>query len=402
MFDWMLLLGKGGYMAYFGQTDHMSRHFEASGLGACPAGVNAAEYALEVTGAGIAATTDRESPDDVAKRIANVYYDSEQHGAMIRATEAVEQDMTEGLRASDAQLISPMEQFAVCLQREWRISKRDLGLMRAVVGSTIMISFLSSTVYWQVRASATTPDPCSPRRSAPHPRSSSSTSAGQGPGGQRKSRRCHLPRHHVCYVQRCAAVALRYPGAPASLCHRAATSVIPTRIMRRTIFYRERASAMYGILPSFAARMVAEVPLRTVQSLIFSCTVYWATGMNDDFVRFLLFVVVMFISIHNGVAVAEAVAFLGPDGPTSTLMHTIFLVLNVLTCGFLGAPTPLPPRRMLLPVPRGKRVALPRSLCTLVHRPAAQRRRKSFRRPGSGCSRPTLSAFPCSTLRRTR
>lgn len=96
---------------------------------------------------------------------------------------------------------------------------------------------------------------------------------------------------------------------------------------------------MYGVLPSFAARTLAEVPLRLVQCLIFCCNVYWATGMNDNFSRFLLFVAGLFFTIVGGVGIAEAASFLGPDGPTATLIHSVYLILNVLTCGFLGAST---------------------------------------------------------------
>lgn len=209
MFDWMLLLGKGGFMAYFGKTADMGGYFEANGLGSCPPGVNPAEHALDVTGAGIAAAADGESADAAAERIAQVYLKSSHHEAMSAATVAAESVNASGIVEDGDKLPGPIEQFRVCFWRERNINRRDVGLTRAVLGSTTMISFLASTVYWQVRLRCHFPAPA-------HSVSRALSAARILARGQRQPFLRHLSRHHVHHVQRCGALpAERDPCSPA-------------------------------------------------------------------------------------------------------------------------------------------------------------------------------------------
>jgi hypothetical protein len=57
----MLLLQRGGEVAYAGPINQLSAYLESVGYGACPEGRNIADFALEVAGGGI-----RDAPVDAA------------------------------------------------------------------------------------------------------------------------------------------------------------------------------------------------------------------------------------------------------------------------------------------------------------------------------------------------
>ena len=49
LFDWILLMAKGGRVTYFGPVADMSAYLRNNGMGTCPEGINPADFALEAT-----------------------------------------------------------------------------------------------------------------------------------------------------------------------------------------------------------------------------------------------------------------------------------------------------------------------------------------------------------------
>jgi hypothetical protein len=94
------------------------------------------------------------------------------------------------------------------------------------------------------------------------------------------------------------------------------TNALPSVLVERDVFYRQRDAKYYKPLPYLIANILADVPMTVIEGVLFSCIVYWLCGLNDSeaggrfgyfmfmciafyFVRFLLFFLTPTAHLHR-------------------------------------------------------------------------------------------------------
>ncbi|KAL4238380.1 hypothetical protein ACF0H5_003089 [Mactra antiquata] len=74
----------------------------------------------------------------------------------------------------------------------------------------------------------------------------------------------------------------------------------------RDLYYRECRDGLYGTGTFLVAYSIHVIPLQILSTLIFSSIIYWVTGMNPNFDRFVLFTLEVFILHYWGEMVTVA------------------------------------------------------------------------------------------------
>lgn len=72
----------------------------------------------------------------------------------------------------------------------------------------------------------------------------------------------------------------------------------------RPVFLREQANKMYNVLPYYLAKVLIDIPVVALVSMIFSCTTYFGIGMTITANQFFLFFACLYL-------VGESAASLG-------------------------------------------------------------------------------------------
>jgi len=286
-FDTMLLLCKGGKMAYLGPTGDVKSYFSERGLGTPRSGENVADFALNVTGAGIG----QASAEDNARRLAQVNEAFKSSELSRRSMEEIRLVKAHPQGVGDLGAMARagfVKQFRMNLQREWRSQLRDREARFGLLGMTVMVVVIMSTLFWQI--------------------SNDQTSA----------------------VSRVGALFLVSMFLIFS-----SNQIVPVRMSKRLIVYRERASQTYSIESYFFARALAEMPTRFAQVAALSLIAYWTVGFDPEADKFFYFVLVAWFAVMTGVAMADFSTGISPDSVLATLIHMLLLIIFMLAAGFL-------------------------------------------------------------------
>lgn len=59
------------------------------------------------------------------------------------------------------------------------------------------------------------------------------------------------------------------------------TNALPSVLVERDVFYRQRDARYYSPLPYLVANILADLPMTVIEGVLFSCIVYWLCGLND-------------------------------------------------------------------------------------------------------------------------
>jgi ABC-type multidrug transport system ATPase subunit len=115
-FDRLLLLMKGGKTVYFGDIGHHSRnviqYFESNGAFQCPPDANAAEYILDVIGAGATATVDRDWSE--------VWRRTQEHSQVVIEIQALKEEYGAGSSVDSTEEFVTESDFAVSWFTQYR------------------------------------------------------------------------------------------------------------------------------------------------------------------------------------------------------------------------------------------------------------------------------------------
>lgn len=104
-------------------------------------------------------------------------------------------------------------------------------------------------------------------------------------------------------------------------------------IDERLLVNRERAAGVYSAGPYFFARTVVDVPLQTLQTLLFASIMYWMSQLNPGADRFFIY---LGICIVNAVCAGSIYAFIGSFSPNATVGNILVPVVTVLFFLFAG------------------------------------------------------------------
>lgn len=286
-FDRLLLLARGGKVAYFGDIGDnsavMNSYFEANGARHCEQHENPAEYILEVIGAGIDGKskqdwTDvwRNSPehqavqDELARLNANV------------GTLGVDENATEFATSTGYQV---WEVYKRMNRIWWRDPYFNIGR----IWQAFFIGILNGFTFWQLQA---TPS----------------------------------------QLQLRALIVFQVMIMGLTLIF----SIQPQFMMQRLFFRRDYASKYYGFFAFALAMILVEIPYMCVAGAVGFLPLYWTAGIQtthlDGFYLYLMLVVFLLFCISFGLAIAAMLESMAQASIVTPIPNTfLFLFAGLLS-----------------------------------------------------------------------
>ncbi|KXZ48202.1 hypothetical protein GPECTOR_29g109 [Gonium pectorale] len=112
-------------------------------------------------------------------------------------------------------------------------------------------------------------------------------------------------------------------------------TILPVVNSDRAVFYRERASGMFHVIPYVLSQGLAEMPYIAAQSILYSIIVYFTIQFEFTAVKYCWFLLFFWLNLMAFTFFGVAVMSLLPAVPLATSGAAFFLLLWNLYCGFL-------------------------------------------------------------------
>eukprot|EP00808_Paulinella_micropora_P007267 g52376.t1 len=120
-------------------------------------------------------------------------------------------------------------------------------------------------------------------------------------------------------------------------------SVIPVLSDERVVYYRERASLTYDVVPYSWALTITELPYLMISSFLFSVILYNLVGLRPGLQGFLFYWLVYFLYTVLQVFFGQLLAVAMPTAKIAAAMGAGLIMLWNLFCGFLIPRDKIPP-----------------------------------------------------------
>ena len=112
--------------------------------------------------------------------------------------------------------------------------------------------------------------------------------------------------------------------------------LLPVFAVDRAILMRERASAMYRVLPSYSAKFVSLLPFSLFLLLLFCIPLYFIAGLTMPFDRLLVFLVVLLALRLAAMAMGLFIASISPSLQISQIIGPLLIVIFFIFGGNLA------------------------------------------------------------------
>lgn len=178
-------------------------------------------------------------------------------------------------------------QFRFLAVRAWRQVLRDKAALAARAGSSVFSALVFAAVYWRLGRSQ-------------------------------------------------AAIQSRTGLLQVVAVNAAMTSVVKTLGLfpkERVIVQRERAKGAYDLLPYFASKLAAELPVSAAFPLLFGCVVYPTCGLNPSLARFAKFLGLVTLDSFSSSAFGMTVGAFAPSAEAATAMGPALMVIWIVFGG---------------------------------------------------------------------
>uniref|UniRef100_K3WSR2 ABC transporter domain-containing protein n=1 Tax=Globisporangium ultimum (strain ATCC 200006 / CBS 805.95 / DAOM BR144) TaxID=431595 RepID=K3WSR2_GLOUD len=119
-------------------------------------------------------------------------------------------------------------------------------------------------------------------------------------------------------------------------------SQIPTYIVARTIFYKQRAANFYRTAAYVVACSVQQLPLAITETIVFGSLLYWMCGFVPKAGAYFVFLLILFLTNMTCAAWFFFVAAISPDLSIAKPLAMISILLFVLFAGFVVAKSNIP------------------------------------------------------------
>ncbi|PRP87719.1 hypothetical protein PROFUN_02419 [Planoprotostelium fungivorum] len=292
-FDRLLLLAKGGKMAYFGdigpQSSTLIQYFTKNGVRTCSQEENPAEYMLEAIGAGVSGNTDKDWPQ--------IWLDSEER-------QTVKDELNRSLdNAEDNKGEEKATEFATgTLYQTWEVYKRmNLVYWRdpyyniGRLWQSALVGLINGFSFWQLQNSSS-----------------------------------DLQSRILCIFQSIILGVMLIFNA------------MPIFFMQREYFRRDYASKFYSWLPFAVSIVLVELPYLTLAGTLSMVCSYWSAGLDstpiNGFYYWILFVLFLFYCVAFG----QAIAAFAMNIVQAMLLLPLLVVFLFLFCGILQPPANMP------------------------------------------------------------
>eukprot|EP00122_Pirum_gemmata_P007582 Pgem_evm1s6962 len=116
-------------------------------------------------------------------------------------------------------------------------------------------------------------------------------------------------------------------------------------ISDRDVFYKERSSGYYSVLPYFLSKIILEWPYALVTTLFFSVVIYFGCGyyhLQDDAGHFLFFWLIIFLLNEVAAAFAGFISAICPTIEVAIAVAPMLMILQFLFAGFLITVSKIP------------------------------------------------------------
>ncbi|DBA97183.1 TPA: hypothetical protein ACH3X1_014944 [Trebouxia sp. C0004] len=292
-FDELLLLQRGGSTLYAGALGENSRdlitYFEKLGSPPITPGYNPATWMLENTTASV------EEKEDIS--FAEQFLNSELKGQTDQLVDEHSQENAykpiefkeKYAKRSSTQYLALLKKFSIAY---WRTP--EYNYIRFI--TTVILGFVLGTLYWKIG----------------HKRSS---------------------EQDVTAVVGAVNATTIFLGALYAL------NVLPVISVERAVYYRERASFFYHSLPFSLAQCTVELPYIFVQACVYSCIVYWCTGLELNVEKFFWFLLFLLLTLdeftHVGIMSVNVSSNLQI---ATTVLLTLIPTWNVLSGFYIAKP----------------------------------------------------------------
>lgn len=111
-----------------------------------------------------------------------------------------------------------------------------------------------------------------------------------------------------------------------------AASYVPAIVLERPLFVRERSDGLYRVITYLSSKMIEELGIALMTSLIFSNVVFWPIRLQGQWVLFWL---IYFATLACGIVVAYFVAALSPNMDVANAALPSYVVTLLFFSGFL-------------------------------------------------------------------
>lgn len=108
------------------------------------------------------------------------------------------------------------------------------------------------------------------------------------------------------------------------------------------VIRKERTSGSYRLSAYFCAKSIVDVPVKIAYPLVFSIIVYWVTGLNPSFARFMIFVVVLLCHTLLAQSVGLTASTATLNVRKAVVLAFIFTLSSVLLTGYYANTNNLP------------------------------------------------------------
>ncbi|TMW67511.1 hypothetical protein Poli38472_011131 [Pythium oligandrum] len=117
---------------------------------------------------------------------------------------------------------------------------------------------------------------------------------------------------------------------------------IPTVMAGREIFYKQRGANFYRTSSYVFACSVAQIPLAVLETLVFGTMIYWMCGLATSFVPYLLYELLLLLTILTFAACFFLLSALAPDMHIAKPLSMVAMFTFVLLAGFIVGQNQMP------------------------------------------------------------
>jgi len=111
-----------------------------------------------------------------------------------------------------------------------------------------------------------------------------------------------------------------------------ASAYLPNLVLERAVFYRERNDGLYRVITYVVAKMLDEIVLALVSSIVFGVIIYYATSLQGSFA---VFWAVYCGNLLAGVGIAYVIASVAPNLDAANAMLPAYASTLILFAGFM-------------------------------------------------------------------
>jgi len=116
-------------------------------------------------------------------------------------------------------------------------------------------------------------------------------------------------------------------------------AAIPQVVEERVVFYHQRAAHFYRTLGYFIGNVIVDIPFSIIETIIFTCLVFWMTGMykglHEPFISYCVYALVLFLTSMIAKQFARFCAASTPTLGFASSIAPAMLCVWLVFAGFL-------------------------------------------------------------------